>query len=413
MSSVSLFIGLRYLRSRRRNGFVTFVSAFAGIGMALGVFALIVVMSVMNGFDQELEERILRAVPHAFLTRPEGMHRWRDDAKKIASFPSLRGASPYITGQVLIGRSGINKGVELYGVDPDQEQKVSEVANYMVAGELKDLNSRRYGIVLGSLLANSLGVGLGDSVEVTLADLSITPAGIFPREKKFRVVGVFEIGAQADEFLALINLHDAQVLFRRGDSVDGLRLRFDDIYRAPGELQQLLQQLGTGYSGRDWSQTQGSLFHAVKLEKNVTELMLSIIIAVAAFNIVTSLVMMVAEKRGDIAVLRTMGMGRRDIMLIFLVQGSATGLSGVLGGLLFGIPVALFLPDIMSALEHLFGFTVFDPDVYFVTQLPSVWHFQDTAVVCVIAALMSCLSAIYPAYRASKIEPAEALRYEL
>ena len=386
---------------------------FAMLGMALGVFALVVVLSVMNGFDQELKNRILRVVPHGLLSTAEPMLEWQSLAKDIQGTSGLIASAPYIEGQGLVGYGRAVQGIQLKGIQPDAEKTISEVANFMLVGDLENLQPGEYGVVLGSLLARSLGVTTGDKISITLPKVSITPAGVFPRTKRFTLVGVFEVGAQVDQNLALIHLRDAQKLFRTGNAVHGIHLKFDDIYQAPGYMKTLKARLGESAIAKDWSQTQGSLFKAVKMEKTVVSVMLSIIVAVAAFNIITSLVMMVAEKRSDIAVLRTMGLSRGNIITIFVVQGGSMGVFGIVFGAFFGVLTAIFLPDIMALLETVFGLQVFDPDVYFVAYLPSVWRWHDTAVICAASLVVSFLATIYPAYRASRIEPAEALRYDI
>lgn len=411
--SVSLFVGLRYAKAKRRNGFIAFVSLFALAGMALGVFALIVVLSVMNGFDHELKQRILRVVPHGFVSSETPLSHWADLAARIKSSEHLLASAPFIEGKGLMSFGASVKPVQIQGIDPESEKNVSEVARFMVAGDLHYLQSGEYGIVMGALIARYMGLSIGDKVALTLPEVSVTPAGIFPRTKRFTLMGVFEAGAQVDQFLALIHIDDAQKLFRRGDTVDGLHLRFDDIYSAPAATALISASLGKDYVAKDWSQTQGSLFQAVKMEKTVVGLMLGIIIAVAAFNIVTSLVMMVAEKRSDIAVLRTLGMTRWGIVKIFVAQGLSLGFFGILIGALAGVATALWLPDIMHFFEQVAGFQVFDPNVYFVSYLPSQWRLEDTLLVCGLSTAVAFLATLYPAYRASMIEPAEALRYDI
>ncbi|WP_075185230.1 lipoprotein-releasing ABC transporter permease subunit [Teredinibacter haidensis] len=411
--SIPLYIGLRYINAKRRNGFIAFVSLFALVGMALGVFALIVVLSVMNGFDRELKERILRVVPHGFLTTSAPLVDWAALYSSIQQAPGLQAAAPFIEGKGLLSFGSTVKPIQLQGIDPAYEKNISAVGEHMILGELEYLQPGEYHIVMGALMARYMGLSIGDKVSITLPEVSVTPAGIFPRSKRFTLVGVFEVGAQVDQFLTLIHIRDAQKLFRRGKAVDGLHLKFDDIYRAPSAMNQLQQNIGEGVTAKDWSQTQGSLFQAVKMEKTVVGLMLSIIIAVAAFNIITSLVMMVAEKRSDIAVLRTLGMSRWGIVQIFMVQGIAIGFIGILVGAFAGIVTAIWLPQIMGFIESHTGMQVFDPSVYFVAYLPSEWKLSDTLMVCGLSTFIAILATIYPAYRASKIEPAEALRYDI
>ncbi len=412
LNALTIHIGLRYTRAKRRNHFISFVSLFALFGMALGVFALILVLSVMNGFDHELKQRILRVVPHGFLTTQAPLTDWHALATRIEGAPGLRGSAPFVGGKGLISLSNGIRGVELQGILPDRESQVSVVDQHMVAGDLNGLQPGHYGIVVGAMLARSLGATTGDKLTVTLPEVSVTPAGVFSRTKRFTVVGVFEVGAQVDQTLALIHLEDARTLFRRGSAIDGLRLKFDDIYAAPQQLDTLVSRLGEGYTGVNWSETQGSLFQAVKMEKTVVSVMLSIIVAVAAFNIITCLVMMVAEKRTDIAVLRTMGMEAGDIVSIFMVQGTALGVAGILLGAALGIPAAMHLSTFIAWLERTIGLQVFDPSVYFVSYIPSRFQWNDTFWICGIALVITFLATLYPSYRAARIAPAEALRYE-
>lgn len=412
LNALTAHIGVRYTRAKRRNHFISFVSLFALCGMALGVFALILVLSVMNGFDHELKQRILRVVPHGYLTTQDALTNWRELAETIDDSSGLQGSAPFVGGQGLVNHAGSVRGLEVQGILPAREESVSVVHQHMLVGRLDTLQPGQYGMVMGSLLARALGAQIGDKITLTLPQVSITPAGVFPRTKRFTLVGVFEVGAQVDQTLALIHLQDAQTLFRRGDAVDGLRLKFDDIYRAPQQLDDLVAQLGPAYTGRNWSNTQGSLFQAVKMEKTVVGVMLSIIVAVAAFNIITCLVMMVAEKRTDIAVLRTMGMKPGDIIAIFMVQGTTLGIVGIIVGAALGVPAALYLPQFMVWLEQLFGLQVFDPNVYFVSFLPSRFQWQDAVWVCIMAIGITVLATIYPSYRAARVAPAEALRYE-
>lgn len=410
---VSLYIGLRYLLSKRSDGFLSFISIFSIGGMALGVFSLVLVLSVMNGFDDELKRRILRAIPHGVVDVEGGVKDWRALSERIKQAPRVVGVSPYIGGNALMANGSLVKGAQLRGVDPDIEGDVSPIKDYFVSGDFTRLQSGEFGIVLGRLLSYSIGANVGDKVLVTIPQVSISLAGVFPRARRFTVVGIFEAGAQIDQTLSLIHLNDAQKLFRKGDFVDGIRVKFDDIYAAAEGMQSIAGELGSQYSVHDWSQTQGTLFQAVKLEKTVTGLLLSIIIAVAAFNIITSLIMMVTEKRSEIAVLRTMGLRRGQVMMIFVTQGCFTGFMGVFIGVFLGVPCAVYLPEIVSALESILGKEVFDPNVYFVTSIPSIWLVKDTVWVCLLGVLTSFLATLYPSYRTSLIEPSEAIRYNV
>ncbi|GAB2900857.1 lipoprotein-releasing ABC transporter permease subunit [Microbulbifer echini] len=412
LKPVPLYIGLRYVAARRRQQFISFINGFSLVGMALGVLALIVVTSVMNGFDRELKTRILSVVPHGFVERDGGLKEWQGVAQELEQQPHVEAASPFVKGFALLSAYGDSHGVEFQGVDPEALRNVSKVGENMVMGNLDELQPRSYRIVLGRILAQQLNVLPGESVILTLPEVAITPAGIFPRTKRFTVAGIFSVGAQVDQSVALMNIEDAARLMRMSGKVQGLQLRFDDMDNALGRVAPYAAALGEGFSGEDWSHSQGSLFQAVKMEKTVVTLMLMIIVAVAAFNIVSALVLMVADKRSDIAVLRTLGLTSRQIMAVFVVQGSAIGLIGAFSGALLGILIALNLTEMVSWIENLLGAKIFDPRVFFVSYLPSEFRMGDALVVLSAAAGMSLLATLLPAWRAAQIEPAEALRYE-
>jgi lipoprotein-releasing system permease protein len=408
----AFFIGLRYIKAKRRHQFISFISGFSLLGMALGTLALIIVLSVMNGFDREIKQRILSVVPHAFVDKTPRLDHWRQLSDVIAPHSHVVASAPYIGGYAMLGsRQGV-QSTALQGILPEVERQVSVIGDYMYEGAVSDLQPGEFGIVLGRLLARSLRVNVGDKVVMTLPDISITPAGLFPRVKRFNVVGIFEVGAQVDQSLAMIHLADAQKLFRYGQQVQGLRIKVDDIYNAQWVTEQLGKQLGDGYVLSDWSQTQGSLFQAVQMEKRMVTILLMIIVAVAALNIVTGLVLMVADKRGDIAVLRTLGMTTKQVMCIFITQGSVIGIVGVLIGTVLGCVLALWLSDVIAWFEYMFGIYVFDPNVYFISQIPSELRWGDVLLICGAGIGMSILATLYPAYCAAQVEPAEVLRYE-
>ena len=411
LKNIPFYIGLRYTRAKRRNQFISFVSAFSLLGMALGVMALIIVLSVMNGFDREMKQRILSVIPHGFIDQQPQMQDWQAVARQVEQHPEVVATAPYIGGFALISYDRGVESIQLQGILPEAENRVSVLEQHMIVGSSTDLRPGEFGIVMGRLLARSLGIAPGDKVNLTLSDINITPAGVFPRTRPFTLVGVFEVGAQVDQTLAMIHIDDAKRLFRY-QGVQGLHVKVTDIYRAGPVMGELAGDFGESYTVKDWSQTQGSLFQAVKMEKIVIAALLCIIIAVAAFNIVSSLVLMVADKRSDIAVLRTLGLNARQVMAIFVVQGSAVGVAGTLIGALIGCVVAQTLNRIMNFFEALFGWQIFNPEVFFITQLPSVLMWQDVAFICVLALTLSVVATLYPAYRAAKIEPAEALRYE-
>ena len=411
LKNIPFYIGLRYTRAIRRNQFISFVSAFSLLGMALGVMALIIVLSVMNGFDREMKQRILSVIPHGFIDQQPQMQDWQAVARQVEQHPEVVATAPYIGGFALISYDRGVESIQLQGILPEAENRVSVLEQHMIVGSSTDLRPGEFGIVMGRLLARSLGIAPGDKVNLTLSDINITPAGVFPRTRPFTLVGVFEVGAQVDQTLAMIHIDDAKRLFRY-QGVQGLHVKVTDIYRAGPVMGELAGDFGESYTVKDWSQTQGSLFQAVKMEKIVIAALLCIIIAVAAFNIVSSLVLMVADKRSDIAVLRTLGLNARQVMAIFVVQGSAVGVAGTLIGALIGCVVAQTLNRIMNFFEALFGWQIFNPEVFFITQLPSVLMWQDVAFICGLALTLSVVATLYPAYRAAKIEPAEALRYE-
>ena len=411
------FIGLRYTRAKRRNQFISFVSGFSLLGMALGTLALIVVMSVMNGFDREIKQRLLQVVPHIEVFDEQGMDEWGALQAALARVSQVSAVAPYIQGDVMASFDRGVQGVQMRGLDPADIKLMSSLDQHLLLGSLDDLREGQYNIIIGRLLARYLGVGLGDKINITLPQLTVTPMGIYPRVKRFTVVGVFEVGAQVDQQLSVVHLSDAQRLFRLGEQVTGLEVKTEDMYsveQVSAALRRQLTEMGadSDIQIKDWSQTQASLFSAVKMEKTVVSVLLMIIIAVAAFNIVSSLVLMVADKKFDIAVLRTLGLTRRQVMAIFVVQGSAIGAFGVVIGGLAGSIIAQHVGTIVSALESVTGLRVFDPNVYFISHMPSVLMASDVVVVVSVGLLMSLLSTLYPAYRASCVEPAEALRYE-
>lgn len=409
------FIGWRYTRSRRRDHFISFISLLSLLGMILGVAALIVVMSVMNGFEAELRGRILALVPHGFIDAPDGRLRdWQTLADSIGaeSGGGLVAAAPYIGGSAMLAGRGPVRGVQLWAIDREREPRVSTIGRHIVAGGLDELGHAPFGIVLGDILARHLGVDVGDSVDVILPRVTVTPMGVFPRQKRFTVVAIFRSGSQLDSSTVFIDLRDGQRLYQLGEAVTGLRVAADDLFTAGPLLQRWNEQHGGAYVVRDWSQTQGSLFQAVKMEKTMVALLLLVIVGIAAFNIVSILTMMVNDKRSDIAVLRTMGASPRSVMSIFMVQGAAIGLGGVLVGAALGVPLALNAGAIAAFFEQLAGMQIFDPRVYFVSRIPSVVIPLDVVAVCLLAWLLSLLAALYPAWRASHVQPAEALRYE-
>ncbi|MBK6581596.1 MAG: lipoprotein-releasing ABC transporter permease subunit [Gammaproteobacteria bacterium] len=407
-----LFIGLRYVRARRRTRFISVVSAVALCGLGLGVMALVVVLSVMNGFDRELRSRILALVPHVLVVGSRAIVDWEPLAAALEREPGVRGAAPFIGGTAMLSTPGIVRGVELSGIRPQYDARVSVIGQYMQQGALENLQPGKFGIVIGNLVARSLGLGIGDYVTVMLPEISLTPAGAYPRMRRFTVVGIFAVGAQVDASTALIQLEDAARLYRTGKGVHGVRLALDDPDQAPRVRARIAGSLPPGLHAEDWSTTQGTLFGAIRMEKRMVTLLLLVIVAVAAFNIVSILTMVVAEKRGAIAVLRTMGASPAQIMAVFTVQGTLIGVSGIAAGLAVGIPVALNISALAAWLEQVLGVRLFNPAVYFISYIPSHPEMGDLLLIAGCGLALSVLATLYPARRAARIGPAEALRYE-
>ncbi|WP_296058290.1 lipoprotein-releasing ABC transporter permease subunit [uncultured Amphritea sp.] len=409
----SLYVGLRYTSAKRNNNFISFISLVSMLGLMLGVAALIVVLSVMNGFDRELKERILGMVPHGTISDyGTPLENWQAVAEKVNQQPGVIGTAPYIQAQGMLTNRGVVRGVLINGIEPELEQKISILDNHIKAGSLDALQPKSYGIVLGSLLARSMGVALGDKVTLVLPEASISVAGIIPRLKRFTVVGVFEVGAELDANLAYIHIDDAARIKRMASGVDGIRLEFDNLFQAPARIRQIIADLGEFYRASDWTRTHGNLFQAIQLEKKMIGLLLFLIVFVAAFNIVSTLVMVVTDKKGDIAILRTLGATPGRIMRIFMVQGAVIGVMGTLLGSVLGVVLALTITDLIAWVEHTFGVQFLSADVYFISYLPSQLQTGDVMVIISVALGISFLATIYPAWRASRTQPAEALRYE-
>ena len=412
-----LYIGLRYIGSKRSNRFISFVSGFSLVGMVLGTLALIVVMSVMNGFDREIKQRLMQVVPHVEIFSAGGLENWRELTLVVAQQPLVNHATPYIAGDAMVSFERGMRGVQLRGLSPEFGGTLALVKDKLVAGGVEHLQPGEYNVIIGRLLARYLGVVPGDKIHLTLPQLSVTPAGIFPRVKRFTVVGVFEVGAQVDQNLVIMELNDAQKLLRMQNRVSGIEVRTIDLYQAAAVAENLkaipaVSEAEQTLDVRDWSKTQGGLFAAVKMEKTVVSTLLMIIIAIASFNIISSLVLMVADKRTDIAVLRTLGLSRAQVMAVFVVQGTSMGLLGVLLGGSLGSLIAQNIGAIVQSVESALGVTVFDPQVYFISRIPSQLMATDVVIVITVGILLSFLSTLYPAYTAARIEPAEALRYE-
>jgi len=409
-----LFIGLRYTRAKRRNHFVSFISLTSILGVTLGVAALVIVLSVMNGFEQEMRDRILGMTAHATVSDITGtLSDWESLSDKLQDHPRVVGMAPYVSNEAMLNNGSRVSGAVVRGVLPGEENKVSKVGTSMVSGNFDELSAGRYGIILGSALANVLGTYEGDKVTLITPQANFTPIGAVPRLRRFTVVGVFEVGMQEfDRNTAIIHMADAQKVFSYKGDISGLRLKLDDLFEAPVISQEITKQLGEEYWVSDWTKRHVNFFRALKMEKTVMFIILFLIVAVAAFNIVSSLVMTVTDKQSDIAILRTIGMTPRSIMAIFMIQGTIIGFLGVLLGLSIGVPVAINLETLVPAIEAYFQTDFLPCDVYYICDLPSDLHTEDTIGISVIAMALSFLATIYPAWRASRIQPIDALRYE-
>ncbi len=411
--SYETLIGLRYVRARRRNHFISFISLTSMLGVGLGVMALITVLSVMNGFEKELKERILGMASHATVIEDGNvLNDWRPIAREVDSHPEILGVAPYFHAEgMLVNNKRVN-GMIIRGILPEEEPKVAMVTEKMILGELSSLVAGDFKIILGKELARSLAVAPGDKVTLVAPQANVTPAGILPRLKRFTVSGIFEVGMhEFDSGLALIHMEDAMRLFRKGGPT-GLRIKTDDILAAPRISREIVAQLPGRYWVVDWTQRHANFFRALKTEKTVMFVILMLIVAVAAFNIISTLVMMVSDKQSDIAVLRTLGASPGSILKIFMIQGTVIGVVGISLGVIGGVWLAANVETLVPAIESMLGRKFLSPDIYYISELPSDMHWQDVVTISIIAFVLCLLATIYPALRAAKTHPAEALRYE-
>ena len=411
---LEVYIGLRYVRAKRRNHFISFISLISILGIALGVWALITVLSVMNGFESELRDRILGMAAHATIEGVgEPLADWRDVAERARQNAHVLGAAPYVTGEAMLNHRGQNAGVLVRGIDPVEEGQVSELETKMRTGNLGELKPGSFNIVIGAELANRLRALPGDKITVIIPQATVTPAGVLPRFKRFTVVGIFEVGMRDyDGSLAVMHMEDAARLYHLGDRVTGVRLRLDDLFNAPRIARQLVQRMPGSYLVDDWTRQQANLFAAIQMEKRIMFIVLSLIVAVAAFNLVSTLVMVVTDKQADIAILRTLGATPRSIMGIFMVQGAVIGVVGLILGVVTGVPTAFNVESIVSTVEGWFGMQFLSPDVYYISTLRGELHWPDVWVICAVSLFLTLVATLYPAWRASRTQPAEALRYE-
>ena len=415
MSPYELAVGLRYTRARKgsgRNTFISFISLTSMAGIALGVAALIVVLSVMNGFQEELCNRILSVASHIEIRGVPQLADWPQIAALAMTEPRVKAAAPYVLGQAMVAAGDANRGALIRGIDPAREDTVADIGRHMRSGALADLRPGEFGIVLGGELARGLNVGPGDSVVVITPQGTVTPAGTLPRLKSFKVAGIFEVGMyEFDSGLALINIEDAQRLYRL-DGVSGVRLKIDDLFAAPLVARDLWQKMPVQAEVRDWTRNHANFFRAVAIEKRVMFIILTLIVAVAAFNIVSAQVMVVTDKQADIAILRTLGASPSSIMAIFIVQGALIGIIGTAIGVIGGVLLALNIGTVVPFLERMLSVQFLDKSIYYISDLPSDLQRADVITIAGIALFLALIATLYPAWKAARVNPAEALRYE-
>ncbi|MHA7841153.1 MAG: lipoprotein-releasing ABC transporter permease subunit [Gammaproteobacteria bacterium] len=412
---LSFCIGLRYTRSSRGKGFVSFIALSSMLGIALGVAVLITVLSVMNGFDEAIQHRIAGMAHHITIRDETGhLKQWPTIAKTLAQDPEIEASAPFVIGQGMLSSHGVIHGTVVFGIDPHEELKVAAIGKNMIRGALTDLQSGQYGMVLGLELAQSLGLDVGDKVTLITPQMSITPLQVMPRMRRFTVRGLFSAGNGFgfDSNYAFIDLKDAQTLYGLPHSVTGLRLRLQHFFSAPLLARELRKRLPPTLVVSDWTDNFGALFEAIRLEKTMMFIILLMIITVAAFNLVATLVVAANDKRSDMAILRTLGATPRQVMGVFMVQGLAIGVVGILLGLLFGLLLAWNVTDLVDAIQHYFNVQLLSSNIYYVNYLPSKILWSDVIQVTIAAFCLSVLATIYPAWRASRVPPAEALRYE-
>jgi lipoprotein-releasing system permease protein len=406
-------VGLRYTRAKRRNRFISFISLISMVGIALGVAVLIVVLSVMNGFQTEVRTRILGVASHLVLTGPgNSLADWQSVARAASEHPRVLAAAPFVQAQAMLTADGIARGAIVRGVLPQAENKVADFSQHMVAGRLDALEPGAFGIVLGADLARALRVVPGDKLALIAPQGIVTPAGVVPRVKQFTLVGTFDVGFnEADAGLALVHLEDAQRLYQLDSRVSGVRLKLHDLFEARRVGRELVER-DPQLFGYDWTNSNPNLFRAVQIEKRMMFIILTLIIAVATFNVVSTLVMLVTDKQADIAILRTLGAAPRSIMEVFMVQGSIIGVLGTVLGVVGGVILAINVEPVVGAIERTFGVSFMDKSVYLIPYLPSEVQSKDVVSIALISLVLAFLATVYPSWRASKVNPAEALRYE-
>ncbi|MCW8846400.1 MAG: lipoprotein-releasing ABC transporter permease subunit [Gammaproteobacteria bacterium] len=407
-------VGLRYVRSRGVSRFVSFISGVSMAGIGLGVAVLIVVLSVMNGFEAELRERILAMTAHATVTGLDGrLAAWQEARSQALADPRVLEAAPFLSGEGMLVNGDAVSGAMVQGIDPVMEQAVAKVGDAMQKGRLDQLVEGDYSIVLGSALAEHLRAQVGDTVILVIAQGQVTPAGLMPRMRRFTVSGIFEIGMyEYDRHVAYIHMADAGRLYRTGEGVTGLRLKLEDMFLAPQVVRDVARSLGGSFYVSDWTREHRNFFRSIQVTKRIMFVILLLIVAVAAFNIVSTLVMVVQDKQADIAIFRTLGAAPRSILAVFMIQGLVVGLVGTLGGMILGVLVAFNLEQLVSGLESVLGIDLLAADVYFISDLPARVNWGEVGQICLFALGISLLSTIYPAWKAARTQPAEALRYD-
>ncbi len=409
-----LLLGYRYTRAKRRNGFISFISLSSVIGIALGVFALITVLSIMNGFQQELRDRILGMTAHMTLSEyQDRLGNWQELYQQVNKLKHVVGAAPNVMGQGMLTNNERVKGVLVRGVMPEYEPQVADIDSKMKYGKLSDLQAKGYGIILGMELAHSLGVSVGDKVTLVAPQGTVSPMGVIPRVKRFTVIGLFEAGMfEYDSGLAIVHLSDAQKVFKMKNKVSALQLKLDDMFRIQEVRDEIADNIEQVLYMRDWTQQHANFFKAIQMEKRMVFIFLTLIIMVAAFNIVSTMVMVVTDKQKDVAVLRTIGASPGSIQAIFIIQGLIIGIFGSVIGAILGVLASMNIDVIVPFIENLFGFKFFPADIYYISSVPAKLHWEDVWLVSAIAFTLTLLATLYPARKASKTQPAEALRYE-
>jgi len=406
------FLGFRYLRASPHRGFVSLIAGIAIVGLALGVAVLIIVLSVMNGFEEVLRTRILSLTAHGTISGIEGrIPNWREDIAKLQVFPGISGAAPYIEEQGLMTHGDKSSGVQLRGIDPQAESRVVDLSPHLLSGQMADLTAGSYRVILGKALADELGVKVGDRVVLIVALGDVTPVGVLPRMRAFQVAGILSVGMyEYDRRIAVMAIQDAAKLLRMGEDVTGIRLNLVDMYAAPRLVRAAALAIGGNVEIQDWTNEHVNFFRSITITKRILFVMLSLMVAVAAFNIVSTMVMVVKDKRRDIAILRTFGSSPGSILSVFIVQGSLIGMLGILFGVALGVVIAVNLQELVHALEGIVGFKFLDARVYFMSDLPAHVRASDVLRICGFAFVLACISTVYPAVRAARLLPAESLR---